>query len=151
RGHRRRPGLHQTRASAGPRSRHAAHAPRNSVWQRREADRAGHAHAHHHRHDRAAGAMKRVFLVDDEALALRRLARMLEATQLVEIVGQSTDPEEALDQIAAHPDLDLVFLDISMPTLDGFDVCARLPPTVMVVFTTAYDEHALRAFQTNAI
>jgi two-component system LytT family response regulator len=95
--------------------------------------------------------MKRVFLVDDEALALRRLARMLAATRRVEIVGQATDPEEALVQIAARPDLDLVFLDIAMPTLDGFEVCARLPETVMVVFTTAYDEHALRAFQTNAI
>jgi two-component system LytT family response regulator len=44
-----------------------------------------------------------------------------------------------------------VFLDISMPDLDGFELCARLPPGVMVVFTTAHDEHALRAFQTNAI
>ncbi len=94
----------------------------------------------------------RVFLVDDEALALRRLARMLEATGRVDIVGQSTDPEDALAQIAAaHHDLDLVFLDISMPALDGFEVCARLPAHLMVVFTTAHDEHALRAFQTNAI
>jgi two-component system LytT family response regulator len=95
--------------------------------------------------------MRRVFLVDDEPLALRRLARMLEATGRVEIAGQSTDPEEAIDAIRAARDLDLVFLDISMPDLDGFDVCARLPASVMVVFTTAHDEHALRAFQTNAI
>ena len=94
--------------------------------------------------------MKRVYLVDDEPLALRRLARLLAATGRVEIVGQSTDPEEA---VAAIPgaDVELVFLDISMPTLDGFDVCARLPASVMVVFTTAHNEHALRAFQTNAI
>ena len=95
--------------------------------------------------------MRRAFLVDDEPLALRRLARMLEATGRVEIAGQSTDPEEAIDAIRAARDLDLVFLDISMPDLDGFDVCARLPASVMVVFTTAHDEHALRAFQTNAI
>jgi len=94
---------------------------------------------------------RRVFLVDDEPLALRRLARMLEATGRVEIAGQSSDPEAALAEIAAVHDLDLVFLDISMPDLDGFEVCARLPPGVMVVFTTAHDEHALRAFQTNAI
>jgi len=95
--------------------------------------------------------MRRVYLVDDEPLALRRLARMLEATGRVELVGQSTDPEAAVSAIAAARDIDLVFLDISMPDLDGFDVCARLPPGVMVVFTTAHDEHALRAFQTNAI
>jgi two-component system LytT family response regulator len=95
--------------------------------------------------------MKRVYLVDDEALALRRLTRMLEATGRVEIVGQSTDPEAAATAIAAAPEIDLVFLDISMPGLDGFELCARLPPGVMVVFTTAHDEHALRAFQTSAI
>jgi two-component system LytT family response regulator len=95
--------------------------------------------------------MTRVFLVDDEPLALRRLARMLEATGRAEIVGQSSDPEAAIDAIAAAADLDLVFLDISMPDLDGFEVCARLPPGLMVVFTTAHDEHALRAFQTTAI
>lgn len=95
--------------------------------------------------------MRRVYLVDDEPLALRRLARMLEATGRVEIAGQSTDPEVAVLAITAARDVDLVFLDISMPDLDGFEVCARLPPGVMVVFTTAHDEHALRAFQTNAI
>jgi len=95
--------------------------------------------------------MTRVFLVDDEPLALRRLARMLEATGRVEIVGHSSDPEAAIEAIAAAADLDLVFLDISMPDLDGFEVCARLPPGLMVVFTTAHDEHALRAFQTTAI
>lgn len=95
--------------------------------------------------------MRRVFLVDDEALALKRLARMLEATGRVEIVGQATDPEAAIEAIAGIAELDLVFLDISMPDLDGFAVCARLPPGLMVVFTTAHDEHALRAFQTNAI
>ena len=95
--------------------------------------------------------MRRVFLVDDEALALRRLTRILEATGRVEIVGQTTDPEAAIEAIAGAVGLDLVFLDISMPGLDGFELCARLPSGVMVVFTTAHDEHALRAFQTNAI
>jgi two-component system LytT family response regulator len=92
-----------------------------------------------------------VFLVDDEALALRRLTRMLEATRRVEIVGQTTDPEAAIEAIRGAAGLDLVFLDISMPGLDGFELCAHLPPDVMVVFTTAHDEHALRAFQTSAI
>jgi two-component system LytT family response regulator len=94
---------------------------------------------------------RRVFLVDDEALALKRLARMLEATGRVEIAGQSTDPVAAVSAIAALAGLELVFLDISMPELDGFGVCARIPASVMVVFTTAHDEHALRAFEVNAI
>lgn len=94
---------------------------------------------------------RRVYLVDDEALALKRLARMLDATGRVEIAGQSTDPEAAIAEIAALSDLDLAFVDISMPDVDGFELCARLPAGVMVVFTTAHDEHALRAFATNAI
>jgi len=92
----------------------------------------------------------KVYVVDDEALAVKRLVRMLEATGRVDIVGQSTDPEAAVEAIRAAP-VDLVFLDISMPDLDGFEVCARLPAGVMVVFTTAHDEHALAAFATNAI
>ena len=92
--------------------------------------------------------MRKVFLVDDEALALKRLARLLEGR--VEIVGQSTDPVAAVAAIA-RVEVDLVFLDISMPELDGFGVAAQLPANVMVVFTTAHDEHALRAFEVNAI
>ena len=90
----------------------------------------------------------KVYLVDDEPLALKRLARVLDATGRVDVVGQSTDPVAAVDAIV---DVDIVFLDISMPELDGFGVAAKLPSNVMVVFTTAHDEHALRAFEVNAI
>ena len=93
---------------------------------------------------------RRVFVVDDEALAIKRLARMLEATGRVELAGSATDPEDALARIPGLA-LDAVFLDISMPGLDGFQVARRLPATVMIVFTTAHDEHALRAFEVNAI
>ncbi|MEJ7602607.1 MAG: LytTR family DNA-binding domain-containing protein [Kofleriaceae bacterium] len=96
--------------------------------------------------------MIRAFLVDDEPLALRRLARMLEATGRVTVVGHDTDPHAAIVAIEeASPAVELVFLDITMPELDGFGVCERLPPHVAVVFTTAHDEHALRAFEVNAI
>jgi two-component system LytT family response regulator len=96
--------------------------------------------------------MRRVFVVDDEALARRRLIRMLQATGRVEVAGDSGDPQDALAAITrAAAALDLVFLDIAMPVLDGFELSAQLPPGLMIVFTTAHDQHALRAFQTNAI
>ena len=92
----------------------------------------------------------RAFLIDDEPLALKRLARLLEATGRVEIVGRATDPEKALAQVSGQP-VDVVFLDIQMPGLSGFQVVERLPTEPMVVFTTAYDRHAVRAFETNAV
>jgi two-component system, LytTR family, response regulator len=98
----------------------------------------------------SAGAPLRAFLIDDEPLALKRLARLLEATGRVEILGRATDPVEGLAAVAAHPP-DVVFLDINMPGLSGFQVVERVPPGPMVVFTTAYDEHAVRAFEVNAL
>ena len=97
-----------------------------------------------------AAALLRAFLVDDEPLALKRLSRMLTATGRVEIVGQATDPEKALQQIGAQP-VDILFLDIHMPGLNGFQVVERVPAGPMVVFTTAHDQHAVRAFEVNAI
>jgi len=94
-------------------------------------------------------ARLRAFLIDDEPLALRRLARMLEATGRVEIAGRATDPAAGLGQVSAQP-VDVLFLDIQMPGLSGFEVVKRLPPGPMVVFTTAYDHHAVQAFEANA-
>jgi DNA-binding LytR/AlgR family response regulator len=91
----------------------------------------------------------RVFVVDDEELAVRRLVRMLEATGRVEIAGTATDPRDAIARIT--DDIAAVFLDVSMPELDGFAVARRLPPGALIVFTTAHDQHALRAFETNAL
>ena len=91
----------------------------------------------------------RVFVVDDEPLAIRRLVRMLEATERVEIAGTASDPREAIASIT--DDIAAVFLDISMPEVDGFAVAHRLPPATLVIFTTAHDEHALRAFEVNAL
>jgi two-component system, LytTR family, response regulator len=92
----------------------------------------------------------RVFLVDDEALALRRLARMLEATERVRVVGSTTDPEAAL-AVLNRERVDGLFLDIEMPGLGGFELLAKLPVQPFVIFTTAYDHYALRAFAVNSI
>lgn len=94
--------------------------------------------------------MIRAYLVDDEPPALDRLARMLDLTRRVQIVGSSTDPVEALQEVRAlRPDI--LFLDIHMPGLSGFELLAELPVQPLVVFTTAYDQYALDAFRTNSI
>jgi DNA-binding LytR/AlgR family response regulator len=91
----------------------------------------------------------RVFVVDDEELAIKRLVRLLAATDRVEVAGTATDPRDAIARIT--DDIAAVFLDISMPEVDGFAVAHRLPPGTLVVFTTAHDQHALRAFEVNAL
>ncbi len=92
----------------------------------------------------------RVYLVDDEPVALRRLARMLNATGRVEIVGSASDPAVALETLARE-DVDALFLDIQMPGMNGFELLSRLPAHPPVIFTTAYDQYALRAFEVHSI
>ena len=92
----------------------------------------------------------RVYLVDDEPLALERLRRLLQNTGRVEVVGFTTKPEEAVAALSTNPP-DVCFLDIQMPRLNGFDVLARLPSQPIVVFTTAYNQYALQAFSENAV
>ncbi|MBV9268608.1 MAG: response regulator transcription factor [Acidobacteriaceae bacterium] len=92
----------------------------------------------------------RAFLVDDEQLALNRLARLLEKTGRVEIAGMTTDPAVAVERLGAEP-FDVVFTDIQMPALSGFDVLTKLDPQPLVVFTTAFSEYALQAFEVNSV
>jgi two-component system LytT family response regulator len=95
--------------------------------------------------------MIRAFLLDDEELATRRLTRLLEETGKVTIAGVSNDPVAALDAIW-DVDFDVLFLDIQMPELTGFDFLARLEnKEPLVVFVTAYDEYALQAFEVNSV
>jgi two-component system, LytTR family, response regulator len=94
--------------------------------------------------------MLRVYVVDDERLAVERLTRLLDATGRVTVVGTTTDPEAALDFLRAHP-VDVLFLDIQMPGLTGFELLERLERDVAVVFTTAYDRYAIEAFGVNSI
>jgi two-component system LytT family response regulator len=94
----------------------------------------------------------RVLVVDDEPLAREGLCDLLALESDTEVVGECATGLEALAFLAAHP-VDLVFLDISMPELDGLGVAAELtrPGAPMIVFVTAYSEHAVRAFELNAV
>jgi two-component system LytT family response regulator len=91
-----------------------------------------------------------VYLVDDEPLAISRLSRMLEASARAHVAGSATDPEEALEFLRLQR-VDALFLDVQMPGLSGFELLARLGDHPPVVFTTAYDRYALRAFEVYAV
>jgi two-component system, LytTR family, response regulator len=94
----------------------------------------------------------RTLIVDDEPLARERLATLLQAEADIEVLGQCRDGEEALTAIYDHAP-DLVFMDIQMPQLNGFDVIEAVGTDKMplVIFVTAYDQHALKAFQVRAL
>jgi two-component system LytT family response regulator len=92
----------------------------------------------------------KALLVDDEALARRELRRLLAEFPWVEIVGEAANIEAAATQVdLLEPEL--LFLDIHMPGGSGFDLLERLEKLPHVVFTTAYDQHAVRAFEVNAL
>jgi two-component system, LytTR family, response regulator len=92
----------------------------------------------------------RVLIVDDEALARRGLRRDLAALPGIEILAECPDGFEAV-RSAAELKPDLILLDIQMPRLDGFEVLELLDPGIGVIFVTAHDEHALRAFEVHAV
>lgn len=94
----------------------------------------------------------RTLIVDDEALARRGIRQFLEAESDIEVIGECGDGLAAIDAIASlQPDL--VFLDISMPEADGFEVVAAIGADSMpaTIFVTAYDEFAVRAFEIHAL
>jgi two-component system LytT family response regulator len=92
----------------------------------------------------------RAFLVDDEPLALKQLARLLQRTERAVVVGSSSEPLEAIAQLKSTP-YDVLFTDIQMPDLSGFQMLAKLDPQPLVIFTTAYSDYALQAFEVNSI
>ena len=93
----------------------------------------------------------RAYLIDDEPLAIQRLARLLRETGRVEVAGSTSDPLDAIKALPiAKPDV--IFLDIEMPGMSGFDLLAKLGREhPLVVFTTAYDQYALKAFEVNSV
>jgi two-component system LytT family response regulator len=92
----------------------------------------------------------RAILVDDERLARQRLATLLGDQPSVTIIGHAGDLSEAIALLEKDPP-DVVFLDISMPPENGFDLLPHVPPNTHVVFVTALQEHAVRAYEENAL
>src|SRR5215510_6228682 len=92
----------------------------------------------------------RVYVVDDEPLAIQRLTRLLQQTGRVEIVGSTINPSEAV-KFLSNQTVDAIFLDIQMPGMTGFELLQKLPKEPAVVFTTAFDRFALDAFEVNSV
>jgi two-component system, LytTR family, response regulator len=92
----------------------------------------------------------KALIVEDERLARNELRRMLKAFPEIEIVGEAQGVNEAVSAIERlHPDL--LFLDVQIPGGDGFEVLERLDSVPRVIFTTAYDKYALKAFEVSAL
>jgi two-component system LytT family response regulator len=92
----------------------------------------------------------KAIIVDDEELARSYLAELLEQHDDIDLVGECTNGFDAVKLIAKEKP-DLVFLDIQMPKLNGFEVLELLDELPVVVFTTAYDQYAVQAFETQAL
>lgn len=94
----------------------------------------------------------RALIIDDEPLARDRLRKFLSKSKEVELIGECADGLEAIERIQQESP-DLIFLDVQMPELDGFGVLARLSSEAMpaVIFVTAYDQFALKAFEVHAV
>ena len=92
----------------------------------------------------------KALLIDDERLARAELRRLLEKHPEIEIAGEARNAEEALEMIG-RLEPELIFLDIQMPGSNGFELLAQLDRAPLVIFTTAFDEYALKAFEVNAL
>src|SRR3954465_11163746 len=92
----------------------------------------------------------RAIIIDDERLARSELKKLLSDYPEIEIVAEAANASEGIEKIE-NLNPDLVFLDIQMPGKTGFDLLAELDRAPHVIFTTAYDEYALKAFEVNAL
>lgn len=94
--------------------------------------------------------MIRAIIIDDERLARNELKKLLLDFPEIEVIAEAANASEGIEQIESlHPEL--IFLDIQMPAKTGFDMLGELDKTPLVIFTTAYDEYALKAFEVNAL
>jgi len=92
----------------------------------------------------------RAIIIDDERLARAELRKLLQDFPEVEVIDEAANAEEGITKIEAQ-NPDLIFLDIQMPGRTGFDMLSSLEKSPNVIFTTAYDEYALKAFEVNAL
>src|SRR3984893_7597682 len=92
----------------------------------------------------------RAIIIDDERLARAELKKLLQDFPEVEVIDEAANAEEGISKIE-NLNPDLIFLDIQMPGKTGFDMLSELERAPHVIFTTAYDEHALKAFEVNAL
>ena len=92
----------------------------------------------------------KAIIIDDERLARNELKKLLQEFPEVEVIGEAANANEGIDKIESLGP-DLIFLDIQMPGKTGFDMLTELERAPHVIFVTAYDEYALRAFEVNAL
>ena len=94
--------------------------------------------------------MQKAIIIDDERLARNELKKLLQEFPEVEVIGEAANANEGIEKIESlNPDL--VFLDIQMPGKSGFDMLTQIEKAPHVIFVTAYDEYALKAFEVNAL
>jgi two-component system, LytTR family, response regulator len=94
--------------------------------------------------------MQKALIIDDERLARNELKKLLQDFPDVEVIGEASNADEGIEKIESLAP-DLIFLDIQMPGKTGFDMLVELEKAPYVIFTTAYDEYALKAFEVNAL
>jgi two-component system, LytTR family, response regulator len=92
----------------------------------------------------------KAIIIDDERLARAELRKLLQEFSEIEVVDEAANVDEGIAKIDTHQP-DLIFLDIQMPGKTGFDLLSELDRVPQVIFTTAYDEYALKAFEVNAL
>ena len=94
--------------------------------------------------------MQKAIIIDDERLARNELKKLLQEFPDIEVIGEAANANEGIEKIESlNPDL--VFLDIQMPGKSGFDMLTQIERAPHVIFVTAYDEYALKAFEVNAL
>jgi two-component system, LytTR family, response regulator len=94
--------------------------------------------------------MKKVIIIDDEPLARSIIKEYLQSHKDLQLVAECNDGFEGVKSIAQHQP-DIIFLDIQMPKINGFEMLELLPNVPSIIFTTAFDEYAIKAFEANAI
>jgi two-component system LytT family response regulator len=92
----------------------------------------------------------KAIIIDDERLARNELKKLLQDHGDIEVIDEAANVDEGIEKIETlNPDL--IFLDIQMPGKTGFDLLAEVEKAPKVIFTTAYDEYAIKAFEVNAL